>query len=239
MSSEGVPESGRNPWCDIGRGSCIPPRGAKEGDVIEAREGEDSACRKDCRPSGVGGTRSAFFSEKDLSKAGVWIVRPAGRRRPVFGAIWTGDGGAERWVLEVDSMTEAVAIGGLDCDGEGTRKLRFFKLRARLPLELERAMFGELKSRVLSADIMDIGVTSRGRTGGVNLGYERGMAEGDSGEELGDISPPEGESKGEIVVVGEDSVEVEVIDEMLSRWGLGDGSRRRVDEVFTGIWAGT
>jgi hypothetical protein len=100
-------------------------------------------------------------------------------------------------------------------------------------------MFGELKSRVLSADIMDIGVTSRGRTGGVNLGYERGMAEGDSGEELGDISPPEGESKGEIVVVGEDSVEVEVIDEMLSRWGLGDGSRRRVDEVFTGIWAGT
>jgi hypothetical protein len=65
------------------------------------------------------------------------------------------------------------------------------------------------------------------------------MAEGDSGEELGEISPPEGESKGEIVVVGEDSVDVEVIDETLSRWGLGDGSKRRADVVFTGIWVGT
>lgn len=128
-----------------------------------------------------------------------------------------GEGGAERLCLEVDSITDAVAIGGLDCEGGGTRKLRFFKLRARFPLESERAMLGEFKSRVLSADIMVLGATSTERTGGVNLGYERGMAEGDSGEELGEISPPEGESNGEIVVVGEDSVEPEVIDEILSR----------------------
>lgn len=207
--------------------------------MIEARDGDDSVCRNDCRPRGVGGTRSDPFSEKDLSKAGVWMVRLAGRRRAFFGGIWTGDGGAERWVLEVDSITEAVAIGGLDCDGGGTRKERFFKLRARFPLESERAMGGEFNSRVLSADIMDLGAMSTGRTGGANLGYVRGMAEGDSGEELGEISPPEGESKGEIVVVGEDSVEAEVIDETLSRWGFGDGSRRRVDVLLTGIWAGT
>lgn len=81
-----------------------------------------------------------------------------------------GDGGAERWVLEVDSIIEAVAIGGLDCDGGGTRRLRFFRLRARFPLESERVMFDGFKSIVLSADIMDLGATSRGRTGGVNLG---------------------------------------------------------------------
>lgn len=51
------------------------------------------------------------------------------------------------------------------------------------------------------------------------------MTEGDSGEELGEISPPEGESKGEMVVVGEDSVEAEAVEDILSRWG-----RRRREE---------
>lgn len=55
----------------------------------------------------------------------------------------------------------------------------------------------------------------------MNFGYETDMAEGDSGDELGEISPPQGESKGEMVVVGEDSVETEVMDETLSRWGEG------------------
>lgn len=62
-------------------------------------------------------------------------------------------------------------------------------------------------------------VNSTGRD--VNFGYETDMAEGDSGEELGEISPPPGESKGEIVVVGEDSVEAECIDDTLSRCGEG------------------
>lgn len=61
------------------------------------------------------------------------------------------------------------------------------------------------------------------------------MAEGDSGDELGDISPVEGESKGDIVVVGDDSVEADVTDDTLSRWGEG----RRCRDVLTGIWAGT
>lgn len=66
----------------------------------------------------------------------------------------------------------------------------------------------------------------------MNFGYETDMAEGDSGEELGEISPPPGESKGEMVVVGEDSVEAEVMDETLSRCGEG---RTR---VLTGTWVG-
>jgi len=81
-----------------------------------------------------------------------------------------GDGGAERLFWGVDSITEAVAIGGLDCDGGGTRKLRFFKLRARFPLESERAIFDEFNCRVLSTDIMGFDSTSTGRTGGMNFG---------------------------------------------------------------------
>lgn len=67
---------------------------------------------------------------------------------------------------------------------------------------------------------------------GRNLGYETDMADGDSGDELGEMSPPPGESKGEMVVVGDDSVDAEVMDETLSRWG--EGSRR----VLTGTWVG-
>lgn len=43
------------------------------------------------------------------------------------------------------------------------------------------------------------------------------MEDGDSGEELGEVSGAEGESKVETVVVGEESVEPEVMDETLSR----------------------
>lgn len=66
----------------------------------------------------------------------------------------------------------------------------------------------------------------------MNFGYATDIADGDSGDELGETSPPPGESKGEMVVVGEDSVDAEVTDETLSRWG--EGSRR----VLTGTWVG-
>lgn len=74
----------------------MPPRGANEGEAIDAREGDDSVCRKDCRPMGVGGTTSGTLLEKDLSNAGVRIVRLAGRLRLLFGGIWIGDGGADK-----------------------------------------------------------------------------------------------------------------------------------------------
>lgn len=47
------------------------------------------------------------------------------------------------------------------------------------------------------------------------------MEDGDSGEELGEVSGAEGESKVEIVVVGEESEEPEVMEDTLSRWRKG------------------
>ena len=102
----------------------MPPFGANEGDVMEARAGDDSACRKE----GVGGTAS---SAKDLLNVGVWMVRLAGRRLEVLGGIAIGDAGASKWCLDVVSRTDAVAMGGRDCEGGGIRKDRFLRLRAR------------------------------------------------------------------------------------------------------------
>ena len=139
---------------------------------MEAREGEDSACRKDCRPRGVGGTTSEILLENDLSNAGVRMVRFAGRRLPLllFWGIWRGEGGAKRWCLEDVSTTEAVAIGGRDCDGGGIRKDRFFRLRSRRPGETGRSLLGADNSLELSIGIMARGGISMGRVGGMNLG---------------------------------------------------------------------
>lgn len=132
-------------------------------------------------------------------------------------------------------MTDAVAMGGRDCDGGGMRKDRFFRLRSRRPGESGRPLLGAGNSLEHSIGIMGRCGISIGRVGGMNLGYDMGIAEGDSGDELGEISPVEGESKGEIVVVGDDSVETEVMDDTLSRWGEG----RRCRDVLTGTRAGT
>lgn len=51
----------------------------------------------------------------------------------------------------------------------------------------------------------------------MGLGYGRGMDEGDSGEELGEVSGTEVVSKVEMVVVGEESVDSDAADETLSR----------------------
>lgn len=52
------------------------------------------------------------------------------------------------------------------------------------------------------------------------------MEEGDSGDELGEVSgATEGESKVEMVVVGEESAEPEVMDDTLVRWWKGNGRR--------------
>lgn len=71
----------------------------------------------------------------------------------------------------------------------------------------------------------------------MNLGYDRGIEDGDSGEELGEVSGAEGESKVETVVVGEESVEPDVIEDTLSRWWKGSG--RREDEGWAEPCEGT
>ena len=45
---------------------------------------------------------------------------------------------------------------------------------------------------------------------------------GDSGEELGVVSVTEAESKVEMVVVGDESVDSEFMEDRLSRWGNGN-----------------
>jgi hypothetical protein len=154
------------------------------------------------------------------------MVRLAGRRLELFWGIWRGDGGAR--LFDEVSTSEAVAMGGRDMDGGGIRNERFFRLRARRPGESGREGVG----RDRGSGAVDRGGISMGRVAGMYFGYETDMADGDSGDELGEMSPPPGESKGEMVVVGEDSVEADVMDETLSRCGEG---RRR---VLTGTWVG-
>lgn len=220
----------------MGLGNCMPPLGPNDGEKIEFRDGEDSVCRKGCRLSGVGGI-SEMLLENDLSKPGVRIVRFAGFRRELRGGMCTGDGGADKWCCEVVSTTDAVAIGGReDCEGGGILKDKFFKFRARLPGESGRTGFGvsdDNLERLLWAVESEWLSTLRG--GGMNLVYDSGMDVGDSGEELGDVSAPEGESKVEMVVVGEESVDADVIDEMLSRCLKGRGRR----DVLTVTLVGT
>lgn len=89
----------------------MPPRGANEGDAIDASEGEDSAWRRD----GVGGTTSVEIPDNDLLNVGVWMVRLATRRLVLLllAGIAIGDGGVSKWCCDV-STADAVAIGGRD-----------------------------------------------------------------------------------------------------------------------------
>lgn len=202
----------------------MPPFGPNDGEKIEVKEGEDSVCRSDCRPCGVGGT-SIMLLEKERSKPGVRMVRFAGLRRELFGGACIGDGGAERcWDPE---STGAVAMGGRDdCEGGGMRRERFLRLRARRPGESGRFRFGTSDDRLAALFCVVESVwLSMLWAGGMNLGYDNGMEEGDSGEELGEVSAADGESKVEMVVVGEDSVEAEATDETLSRCRNGSGRR--------------
>lgn len=62
--------------------------------------------------------------------------------------------------------------------------------------------------------------------GGIYLGNDKGIADGDSGEELGVVSAANGESNVEIVVVGDESADPEVTDdEILARCRKGSGRR--------------
>lgn len=74
----------------------MPPFGPNDGENTDVSEGDDSVCRKDSRPWGVGGTTSGMLLEKDRSNLGVWIVKPAGFRLIPFGGILIGEAGADR-----------------------------------------------------------------------------------------------------------------------------------------------
>lgn len=216
----------------------MPPLGPKDGENIEVRDGEDSVCLKEWRVWGVGGTIPVTLLEKDLSNPGVRMMRLAGLRRVLLGGICTGDGGAERWRWEVVSTIDAVAIGGRDeSDGGGILSDRFLRFRARLPGESGRAGFGTSDNGCnMALCAGENGWGSVLLSGGMNFGNDNGIADGDSGEELGEASVVDGESKVGIVVVGDESADPEVTeDETLSRCLKGSGRR----DVLTVTCGGT
>lgn len=88
------------------------------------------------------------------------------------------------------SIIDAVAIGGRSWDSEGTRKDKFFKLRARRPGESGRTAADAGDNKEWSGGIAGNEAASVGKDGG-NWGYDSGMIDGVSGEELGETSPVE------------------------------------------------
>jgi hypothetical protein len=124
-------------------------------------------------------------------------------------------------------------MGGRDCDGGGILSERFLRFRSRLGGESGSPWIGTSEAR-LGAFSWAAGNDWRSvlRAGGLTLGYESGTDNGDSGEELGEVSGAEGESNMEAAVVGDDSVDPVVIDETLSRCWKG----RRCLEPLAEAW---
>lgn len=103
-------------------------------------------------------------------------------------------------------------------DVHGIFRDKFFRFRALLPGE------GARGSRSIGLAGMDgvlcttgcIATLSEMSGNIICLGYDIGRAEGDSGEELGDVSVTEGVSKVDMVVVGDDPVDSDRADDILS-----------------------
>lgn len=166
---------------------------------------------------GVGGTNSVRYELG--SNRGVWIVKLAGFRLADLTGWKKGDGGADRSCSAVDSITAAVATAGRE-GWVGTLSERFLRLRPRRTGDVDRKE-GTLRccdsglASEVAGDVQFLGGLS-GSTRG--FGYGKDIEEGDSGEELGDVSVPDGVSNVEMVVVGEDSVDSEgTDDDMLPR----------------------
>lgn len=112
-------------------GSCIPVSGAVVGDRTEGRAGEDPWCLRIGLWLGVGGTSDA--GNVVLSKAGVWMVKLLGLRRPVFIGPLRGDVGAEKaWRPSVVDETVCRAFGALMLSD------RFLTLRSLLAGDSDR-----------------------------------------------------------------------------------------------------
>lgn len=72
------------------------------------------------------------------------------------------------------------------------------------------------------------------RGGAINFEYESGIEVGDSGDEFGEVSEVIGESNVETVVVGDESADPDVTEEMLSRCWKGRGRRRLLPAALVG-----
>lgn len=149
---------------------------------------------------GVGGTTERIPVENERSRLGVWMVRFVGRRREVLG---TATGAP---ICCGSSRIGAVHKAGRDWLGGGSLSERFFRLRPFLGAsdfidgKNASADGGRVCVSPLTAYEFDL-MVGKG-----------GMEVGDSGEELGDGSTMIGESKVELVVVGDESVDSEAIE---------------------------
>ena len=145
-----------------------------------------------------------------LSRPGVCIDRFVGILRRVFESVRKGDAGVEKgWT---DSAP--VALAGRARGSMSIMRERFLTFRVLLE---ERSAAGSSLGWDVGADVWIPGSSFPGCDTIIDLKGERGNADvGDSGEELGDASEIRGESKVEVVVVGEESVESEEIEAALS-----------------------
>lgn len=160
-------------------------------------DGEDSKWRSDGLALGVGGTTGRPPVENERSRPGVLMVRFGGRRRDTCCG---------------DSRIGAVHMAGRDWFGGGRRRERFLRLRAFLGASsfVEGTESSEDRGRAyMSARVRSVG---RG-----------GMEVGDSGDELGDGSTMMGESKVELVVVGDESVDSEAMEKYSRGKWTGEG----------------
>ncbi|KAJ9343840.1 hypothetical protein DTO027B6_3665 [Paecilomyces variotii] len=121
-------------------------------------------------------------------------------------------------------------MAGRDGEGAGILSERFFRFRARLPGDSPRVDLGAFsdESDWLVGTELSVRLSVMAFSDDASFGWN-GMDEGDSGDELGDVSVTEGESKVETVVVGDESVDSDVTDETLSRCLKG----RKCRDVLT------
>ena len=163
---------------------------------MDGRVGDDSTCRKEGISLGVGGTILDVVRTNEDSNPGVRMVRFVGFRRAVFRGHLRGDVGAEKGCGDpmLGDVDGRVAITGTMV------KESCLTLRGLLPGETGR---GKLESGVdrTALPIDEFIIALKGERGSRVLG--------DSGDELGDGSVAEGESKLEMVVVGDESAELE------------------------------
>lgn len=171
-------------------------------------------CGSDGLVLGVGGTSEVVCRKLSGANPGVWILNPGGFLLPVLSGSRKGEVSVEKLFIpsahdDVAGLAKPIGVGfkdkfltfrgfsaGLsDCDVIG-------KESTSVPVWLCNVF------RASSGDFI------------IDLKDNPGSAEdGVSGEELGDDSAISGESKVELVVVGDESVDSEVREEtLLLRW---------------------
>lgn len=218
----------------------MPPSGAAIGENTD-KEGDDWKWRRVLGrlKAGVGGA-ALVASDSDrlvVPRPGVEIVSPSllgFRFGGGFGGTMNeGDAGAD--IGCEDSTTEAVEMASVGSCAPGLADAdifneRFFMFRTFLPGDSGRARPGRVRTEPSGGSIPPFSadwplvLKDRKDVSGV-------IETADSGDELGDGSVTDEESRVEIVVVGDESVDSEFMVEVLSRC-CGCAGKRLVSDAL-------